>query len=486
MNCSATVPAKAALLASLICICCVVSAARAEQRVLSDGLPGDGHMTIRGDQYGAFGPFSVNDAGFGRFNPDGPVGTRPWQFWSGLMLTDGETFRWLMDADDWPGQFGERLLDDNLLADSATSTTRESAFDIPEYEGLFVNLVQETPSSGYNLVQDYTFANTGVEPLSLKLFWMSDMDIEFAQSALDNRVGFVPGNEPRVYFIEDSDVVGDGDPGVADRDRRISVAARTSGDIEFEGALVGRTPIGTGGATHLQYYLQRNHEIPEEFLNTVQELSRCEPCGEPLGSIDFDGDNLADNAGDTSGAMQFSLELPVEGVATLSLNFIGGSLSNSVFMQVEETIDFDSDGDADVNDVDALVGEIVAGTNDATFDVSGDGNVDDADLMSWLSDAATTNGFGQPYLLGDSNLDGTVNANDLNNLGISWQQNVALWSGGDFNADGFVNSGDLNALALNWQSSIPMVAATQNVPEPHTLVILVFGVLGVLLMRTRS
>ncbi len=78
----------------------------ADQQVLSDGVAGDGHMEIRGDQYGGFGPFSGSDAGFGNYNPDGPVGLRPWAFWSALMLTDGVEWQWLMDADDWPGDFG--------------------------------------------------------------------------------------------------------------------------------------------------------------------------------------------------------------------------------------------------------------------------------------------------------------------------------------------------------------------------------------------
>ena len=78
----------------------------ADQEILTDGASGDGHIEIRGDQYGAFGPFSVTDAGFGNYDPDGPVGLRPWSYWSGMMLTDGVEWQWLMDADDWPGDFG--------------------------------------------------------------------------------------------------------------------------------------------------------------------------------------------------------------------------------------------------------------------------------------------------------------------------------------------------------------------------------------------
>lgn len=108
-------------------------------------------------------------------------------------------------------------------------------------------------------------------------------------------------------------------------------------------------------------------------------------------------------------------------------------------------------------------------------DLTRDGAVDDTDLTQWLSVAATHNGFGEAYLLGDSNLDGTVNATDLNNLALNWQQNVALWSGGDFTADGVVDSADLTALALTWQQSVPMATSAAPVPEPSALLLTIIG-----------
>jgi phospholipase/lecithinase/hemolysin len=139
--------------------------------------------------------------------------------------------------------------------------------------------------------------------------------------------------------------------------------------------------------------------------------------------------------------------------------------------------DLNLNGDVDVQDVDGLVAAIVRGTTDDTFfDLSDDGIVDTADLMSWLADAAELDGFNQPYQLGDANLDGTVDAEDLNSLGLNWRQSVATWSGGDFTADGIVNSPDLNALALNWRQSIPMASAISvPVPEPTTLLLTVAG-----------
>ena len=142
----------------------------------------------------------------------------------------------------------------------------------------------------------------------------------------------------------------------------------------------------------------------------------------------------------------------------------------------EPTADFDGDGDVDGDDVDALVGEIVAGTNDWAFDLSADGAVNNADLSQWLVDVATANGFAAPLLPGDANLDGSVDSADLNSLALSWHQEIALWSAGDFTADGVVNSGDLNELALNWRRSIPIgTSASAPVPEPSSLFLTVVG-----------
>ena len=332
--------------------------ARADQVVLSDGVSGDGHMTVRTDEFGAFGSFSVGDPGYGRFDPDGAVGRSDWQFWSGLMLTDGIEFQWLMDDDDWPNDFGEGLLDIDVTSDSSNNSTRTSRFVVPKMGDLEVDLVQETPASGYNFLQNYTFKNTGNAPLSLKLIWMDDQDIEFADSASDNLVGFVDGDEPRVYFIEDSDVAGVGDPGVDDRDRRISVIAQMDGDIAFDGFLVGRAPLGMGGATHLHFHLQRTFEIEEEYINSVQEITR--GSGTPAGSLDDDGDNLLDDPGDVSGAMQFSLDLPAGGAATLALDFVGGSLSNAALASAPRLHPGDADQDFDFDQLDLVRVQVAA------------------------------------------------------------------------------------------------------------------------------
>ncbi len=149
------------------------------------------------------------------------------------------------------------------------------------------------------------------------------------------------------------------------------------------------------------------------------------------------------------------------------------NVSLGMFATITDVLgDFNGDGMWTTVDIDALTAEISSETDNSAFDLTGDGLVNDADLIKWRSDGATHNGFSEPYFLGDSDLDGSVDSTDLNNLALNWQQGAAEWSGGDFTADGFVDSADLNALALNWRQSAPMASAlSAPVPEPSALLL---------------
>ncbi len=105
--------------------------------------------------------------------------------------------------------------------------------------------------------------------------------------------------------------------------------------------------------------------------------------------------------------------------------------------------DFNDDGLYDCFDIDALVAEIAAGTDNTSFDLSGDGLVDVVDRDLWLAEAGAFNlGPGKIYLLGDANLDGVVDGQDF----IRWNSNKFQsgrgWCGGDFNADGVTDGQD--------------------------------------------
>ena len=149
----------------------------------------------------------------------------------------------------------------------------------------------------------------------------------------------------------------------------------------------------------------------------------------------------------------------------------------------DPTCDFDADGLCNLRDVDLLLGAL--GSDDPTFDLDGSGTVDDSDISIWLADAGNENGFGEAYRRGDTNLDGQVSAQDLNNLGVNWNRaDATSWEEGDFNGDKSVDATELNQIGLNWQSDIS-VALAVPVPEPCLWILVLSGLLASLTVRRR-
>lgn len=67
---------------------------------------------------------------------------------------------------------------------------------------------------------------------------------------------------------------------------------------------------------------------------------------------------------------------------------------------------------------------------------------------------------------GDANLDKTVNALDLNQVGIHWQnQSCGIWETGDFSGDGRVDVVDLNFVGVNWQQAGTVPAEVTRTPR---------------------
>lgn len=155
---------------------------------------------------------------------------------------------------------------------------------------------------------------------------------------------------------------------------------------------------------------------------------------------------------------------------TFQYNLAGGSpLSGRVeYVTGGPACDFDGMNGCNIDDIDALVAESAAGTNDPAFDLTGDGLVDLNDITDpddgWLRQAGEENlGPGQSYLGADSTLDGTVDGQDF----LAWNTNKftdgALWSGGDWNADGTSDGPDF----LIWNTLKFMSSdGASAVPEP--------------------
>ncbi|MEM7314860.1 MAG: hypothetical protein AAF497_17080 [Planctomycetota bacterium] len=126
--------------------------------------------------------------------------------------------------------------------------------------------------------------------------------------------------------------------------------------------------------------------------------------------------------------------------------------------------DLNSNDLVDCNDVDALVAEIVLGSNSANFDMTGDGVVDIADLDEWRRQAGAINlPSGGTYPIADANLNGTTDVSDFNVWNANKFTDATGWCSGDFNADGVVDVSDFNLWNVHKFTSADSVA---TVPEP--------------------
>jgi probable HAF family extracellular repeat protein len=77
-----------------------------------------------------------------------------------------------------------------------------------------------------------------------------------------------------------------------------------------------------------------------------------------------------------------------------------------------------------------------------------------------------------PAMLGDANLDGTVDIADLSILLTNFDKTGLAWADGDFNGDGTVDISDLSNMLTNYDHTAGVSAAgVKAVPEPSSLLL---------------
>jgi hypothetical protein len=109
-------------------------------------------------------------------------------------------------------------------------------------------------------------------------------------------------------------------------------------------------------------------------------------------------------------------------------------------------------------------------------------------------------------LIGDADLNGTVNGVDFGLLAANFNKTVSLWDQGDFNYDGIVNGIDFTAMAANFNKAVDAGAAVgggawtdpalvafaeanglmADVPEPASVGLAVLAGVGILARRRRK
>ena len=155
-----------------------------------------------------------------------------------------------------------------------------------------------------------------------------------------------------------------------------------------------------------------------------------------------------------------------------------GMYTNTYYDDIQFGIlgDFNSDGVLDIDDLETLIAEVQAGSNDLLqFDVDHNGLVELVDSQYWITDIKQTSG-------GDANLDGEVSFPDFLALSENFG-GAGGWSEGDFDFNGVVQFQDFLLLSENFGKTSSEVSA---VPEPTGLVSACLGLLVLATFRRRQ
>ena len=209
--------------------------------------------------------------------------------------------------------------------------------------------------------------------------------------------------------------------------------------------------------------------IPEEFIGLTNGEMQAE-FGASLGGVVPSADAVDAEDDGIIGLIGSAVEEPALCVPRLTL----GSDEQLVDLGVEgldgcSAGDFDHDTRLDLGDIDALMAIIAAGPNGRNvFDLNGDGVINTADRDTWLQLAGDRNlPTGNAYLLGDANLDGSVDVSDFNIWNTNKFSSSSAWSSGNFNGDSGVDISDFNVWNANkFQTALrPSAGVNLSFPE---------------------
>ncbi len=133
--------------------------------------------------------------------------------------------------------------------------------------------------------------------------------------------------------------------------------------------------------------------------------------------------------------------------------------------------DFNDDGLWDCADIDQLTSNVASGSNDGQYDMDADGLVTEADTAAWLVAGGAMNPSdtgGNPFLVGDANLDGSVDGSDF----LIWNDHkfsgTSDWCQANFDGNAFVDGRDFLIWNANkFQSSVAIPTANRISQPVH-------------------
>ena len=140
-------------------------------------------------------------------------------------------------------------------------------------------------------------------------------------------------------------------------------------------------------------------------------------------------------------------------------------LSATISGKVAVLGDFNDNNILEVEDLDLLTLALGEMSADALFDVNLNGTFDEADRIHWIESLSGS-------LLGDTDLNGSVDFLDFLALANGFGMSDTGWTGGDFDGSGSTDFLDFLTLANNFGKSATVATA---IPEPTSRVLMLAG-----------
>jgi hypothetical protein len=148
--------------------------------------------------------------------------------------------------------------------------------------------------------------------------------------------------------------------------------------------------------------------------------------------------------------------------------------------------DYNRNGELDEPDLNLQAEQIVSDTPDLSFDLNNDNLVDFQDRKVWVEGLKDT-------WIGDANLDLEFNSSDMVQVFVRGKyekdDDEAAWGEGDFNGNQRFDSSDMVAAFVGGgyeKGRREAIAAVSAVPEPSSMALAIFSLLGLLGATRRS
>jgi hypothetical protein len=463
----------------------------------------DGNSTIQrftASQVPGLGDSTPNGLGLGDLNKDGKINTADVDQFFQIIQSNGQQFNpaadmngdGVVDANDWL-LFDQELQQDNLQS------------SIPTFNALSPSVPVSVPAgTSYNLQVPVSTATLGATSLGAA----STLSITgtVSNTAYSLTIGSTSVSGP-VTFVASNNGTGAAVLNIgALNDNGVASALQFSGNgtvnLIATGTLSAATTVSINTGTILQ--IKANSALGTKGVAITNNGSLVVAANQLIGNLSGPGALTIGN-GSTSNTLSLAANSAPSTMSSLSI--LGTSSldigNNQLFINYGSGTDPIASIAAWIRNGyyglsgPSIISSAIAGDDSLRGFSYGIGYADSADpgdpanLPSGTIEIMFT-------LLGDANLDGTVNSEDFTPFSQNLNQS-GVWDQGDFNYDGTINAEDFTPFSANLnQSAIlaspgdingALLAANNiiltNVPEPVSMSFLALGAAGVLARRRR-